>query len=538
MTPPPDPTPYRQLAGGPDQTTYRQRLAACTGCAFQTAATCKPTNQLTSVLCRLPLARCPAGLWPDSPPPATTTQNPLTLYQPSTQPTDNRCSVAIICHNQGHFLAEALASIRWQTTKPAQILIIDAASTDNTPATIANSLAQSPEIQTLRADSANLAQARHLAYQNTTGEFLVTLDADDLLGPTYLEQGIAALDRHSSAAIAWTHLDQFGDATGPLTLTAGDINRANWIHSGAVVRRAALDQLAPETAWPNHWNPLSHHDWRLWRCILANGWTAIHSPAKYHYRRHAQSLTYRQRSEATPWPILADLHHEPIEIFVAASGRCQLLDRLYNVLKHASQRHAGPLALRVAVTTQHAPFLDRLSQIATQATRDNLIQSARIYRHHVGTPALADANRRQPDNYRAVQIAMSRLYSKALAETHGEYLWILEDDIEPPPEALPAMLAAFDHNVASVALPYRSRFEDSYVAWSLTEEPFRTRPHSRPAPVGGNGFGCVILRQSFCAGIPIRSDRGGNFDPEFYNDLRARHGIALVDWSRSCTHHR
>lgn len=522
---------YQQLPGGPDADSYAARLAACASCRHRVAATCRPLTQLFSVAARLPGARCPAGLWPDQP--AAELATP-----PAVSSTAHRCSVVVICHNQGRFLREAVDSIQRQITPPAEIWVIDAASTDETPSLIRELIGdphQRSPIKTVRAETNNLARARYLAYQVTEGEFLVTLDADDMLGPTYLTEGIAALDREQSAAIAWTDLTQFGDRVGPMGLAPGDIHRQNWIHSGSIVRRAALDQLEPDQAWPVRWYGLSHHDWRLWRCVLANGWTAIKTAATYHYRRHGNSLTARIARQITPWPLLADLDHEPLTLFVAASGRKELLQRLPAVLIDTMRNHAGPLSLVVAVTTSDQTFIERLTTIATEALQFGL-SGAKIYRQTVGADDLADLDRHAPATHRAVQVAMSRLYSRALRETTGEYLWILEDDVGPPSGALPAMLAGFDHNVASVALPYRSRYQPAYVAWTPDGRPYAEPPATGLSPVGGNGFGCVVLRRSWFRSIPIRADRRGDYDPEFYTDLRRCGGVAMVDWSRPCTH--
>lgn len=523
---------YQQLPGGPDADTYAGRLAACAGCRHRVAATCRPLAQLFTVAARLPGARCPAGLWPDQPAGKLATP-------PAASSSAHRASVVVICHNQGRFLQDAVESIQRQTTPPAEIWVIDCASTDETPSLI-RELMVSPElttpVRTFHAETSNLAEARYLAFRLTAAEFLVTLDADDRLGPTYLADGIAALDRDQSAAIAWTDLTQFGDRVGAMGLQAGDIHRQNWIHSGSIVRRAALDQLEPAQAWPENWNRIAHHDWRLWRSVLANGWTAVKSPARYHYRRHADSLTAEIDRTKTPWSTLADLYHEPLTLFVAASGRDQLLTRLPWLLGETRGNHGGPLSLVVAVTTSDPMFLRNLHTVAANALETGHLQSLKIYRQTVGADALPDADRHQPLTRRAVQIAMSRIYSRAWRETTDEYLWILEDDVGPPADALPAMLAGFADRVASVALPYRSRYQSAYVAWTPEGTPYTTPPATGLSPVGGNGFGCVVLRRSWFQSIPIRSDRSGDYDPEFYADLRRCGGVAMLDWSRPCTH--
>ena len=45
-------------------------------------------------------------------------------------------SVVIPCHNNGAHLAETLASVRAQTRKPLEIIVVDDASTDGSPAEV------------------------------------------------------------------------------------------------------------------------------------------------------------------------------------------------------------------------------------------------------------------------------------------------------------------------------------------------------------------------------------------------------------------
>lgn len=525
---------YTQLPGGPPEPVYAARLDTCAKCRYRVGPTCKPSAQLTTVLARLPGGRCPSALWPDQKPPSSSVPTPSPgRVSVNLVNANRRVAVAIICHNQCQYLAEAIRSVRHQTAEPAEVLVVNAGSNDGTEA-VAKQFGD--QIRYIALESSDLAKARWEAYAQTEGEFLVTLDADDMLGHTYLADAVDTLDRRPTAGIAYTQLTQFGTSSGILPLDVGEIHRSNWIHSGSVVRRACLDQLTRAEGWPVDIDILAHHDWRLWRAVLRRGWTAAESRGIYHYRRHSASLTARMAAEETPWAVRADLKHEPIDLFIPASGRRRLIERLPRIVLDAAWGHRGPLSLRVAVTTDDPRFLEDLNKVTNDLIGNRVVDSVRIYRDDVGQCGLADFNRREKSTHRAVQVAMSRIYSRALAETTSEYLWILEDDIGPPADALPAMLAGFDHSVASVALPYLSRFQASYVVWSHEGEPYRSPPFSSLFPVGGNGFGCVVLRRSWFSSIPIRSDRSGDYDPEFYRDLSARGGIALVDWSRPCSH--
>src|SRR5688500_17070697 len=90
---------------------------------------------------------------------------------------DPLVSVIITCFNQGHFLAEAISSVLKQTHKPLEIIVVDDGSTDNTKAVALNF----PEVYYIYQNNAGLSDARNTGIDNSRGEYLVFLDADDWL---------------------------------------------------------------------------------------------------------------------------------------------------------------------------------------------------------------------------------------------------------------------------------------------------------------------------------------------------------------------
>jgi glycosyltransferase involved in cell wall biosynthesis len=94
-------------------------------------------------------------------------------------------SVVITCHNQAHFIRDAVDSALSQTPAPEQIIVVDDASSDG-----------SPEILKAYGDRIHFAgfqtnqganAARNLGAAMSNGEYLVFLDGDDVLLPWALE---------------------------------------------------------------------------------------------------------------------------------------------------------------------------------------------------------------------------------------------------------------------------------------------------------------------------------------------------------------
>lgn len=103
--------------------------------------------------------------------------------------------VAITAYNSGILAVEAVLSCLQQTLPFDEIVVVDDASTDDTPALLAELEALYSQIKVVRLDT-NLgpASARHLGYTHLTTDFVTQLDGDDLFWPTKLEEEARVID--------------------------------------------------------------------------------------------------------------------------------------------------------------------------------------------------------------------------------------------------------------------------------------------------------------------------------------------------------
>lgn len=105
-------------------------------------------------------------------------------------------SVIVPCFNQARYLADAVRSIVGQTYSWHEIIVINDGSTDET-----HKLATGFEqVKYFSQENCGLASARNRGIRESTGDFLVFLDADDLLLPAALEIGVDELLSHPECA--------------------------------------------------------------------------------------------------------------------------------------------------------------------------------------------------------------------------------------------------------------------------------------------------------------------------------------------------
>jgi GT2 family glycosyltransferase len=105
-------------------------------------------------------------------------------------------SVAVVVphYNRPDFVREALLSIRNQTAKPAEVLLVDDNSTPENQEKLRDLSSLATIISTPR--NAGLAGARNFGAQKAKGEWLAFLDDDDCFLPDKQERQIRYLEAH------------------------------------------------------------------------------------------------------------------------------------------------------------------------------------------------------------------------------------------------------------------------------------------------------------------------------------------------------
>lgn len=106
-------------------------------------------------------------------------------------------AVVIATYNHAHFLADALRSVFAQTRLPSEVVVVDDGSTDD-PAAVA---AQFPAVRVVRTTNQGLPAARNNGLAAITARHVIFLDADDVLLPDAVADGLACIDANPGVAL-------------------------------------------------------------------------------------------------------------------------------------------------------------------------------------------------------------------------------------------------------------------------------------------------------------------------------------------------
>lgn len=127
-------------------------------------------------------------------------------------------SVVVPHYNLGDHLPATLDNLAKQNYRNIEIVVVDDASTDARSERVIEELASNPDprIKVVRlAANVGLAAARNVGVRHSSGRYVLTLDADDLIHPRFLEVGVAALENSSEFDIVVTPAGYFLDNEGP-----------------------------------------------------------------------------------------------------------------------------------------------------------------------------------------------------------------------------------------------------------------------------------------------------------------------------------
>ncbi|MBH5368989.1 glycosyltransferase family 2 protein [Bradyrhizobium glycinis] len=161
-------------------------------------------------------------------------------------------SVIVPAFNAASTIDETVSSALNQTYCNLEVIIVDDGSTDQTGRVAAQLVQRDPRVRYVHKDNGGVASARNRGIVEAQGEFVATLDADDLWYPMKLERQLQRFEQSGSETAlvyAWCcWIDDDGTVTGsaPPTQLEGNILPemclGNVIISGsnALIRREAL----------------------------------------------------------------------------------------------------------------------------------------------------------------------------------------------------------------------------------------------------------------------------------------------------------
>ncbi len=140
---------------------------------------------------------------------------------PSPSPVPASVSVVIPCYNYATFLPEALRSALGQEGVDVEVIVVDDASSDDSAEVAEKFAAEDSRVRVIRLEqNGGQVAAVNLALSMASGEFIVRLDADDLLTPGSLARSTALLQAFPNVGLVYGYPRHFeGDPPADVNLS-------------------------------------------------------------------------------------------------------------------------------------------------------------------------------------------------------------------------------------------------------------------------------------------------------------------------------
>lgn len=200
--------------------------------------------------------------------------------------------MVIPCFNAGQHLAEAVESGLAQSYKNLEIVIVDDGSTDAGTLSLLEQ-AQWPRTRIFHQVNAGPSAARNHAIREARGDYILPLDADDTIEPTYAEKAVAAIEAQSDIGCVYCKAMKFGAESGPWDLPPYALDELvidNVVFVTALFRKSDWEKIGGFDERLRH----GVEDYDFWVKMAASGKEIVQlNEYLFNYRVQEKSRTTR-----------------------------------------------------------------------------------------------------------------------------------------------------------------------------------------------------------------------------------------------------
>jgi glycosyltransferase involved in cell wall biosynthesis len=212
-------------------------------------------------------------------------------------------SVIVPAYNSAWCVERTLRSIAAQTYANLEVIVVNDGSTDGTASVVRACVAGDERFRVIDQDNRGLVGARNRGIEESRGEYIAPVDADDLWDPHYVASQVAALEQADPATpfvFCYSYWidenDNVYPTTAPIRAPRADfvgLLRENAVGNGscAVFRRAKLLEAGGYDPTLKSRGALGGEDWKLSLQLTARHPAAVNPQFLVGYRRTAGSLS-------------------------------------------------------------------------------------------------------------------------------------------------------------------------------------------------------------------------------------------------------
>jgi hypothetical protein len=267
-------------------------------------------------------------------------------------------SVIVPAYNAAATLDETLRSVRSQTHRELEILVVDDGSSDATLEIARRHAEQDPRLRIISQKNAGVAAARNRGIAESKGELVAPVDADDLWSPDKIERQLQALreggDRVGLVYTWYSHIDADGQVMGTVQpMESGDVLEpicfGNFVGNGSstLMRKSAVLEVGGYDPSLRARNAQGCEDILLYFRIAERYHFALVADSLTGYRQTANNMSSDHLQMYRSWTIVTQQMHDrqPEHSREIAAGSIRftfwLLERAYRARRWGNVLRLG-----------------------------------------------------------------------------------------------------------------------------------------------------------------------------------------------------
>lgn len=269
-------------------------------------------------------------------------------------------SVIVPAYNAGRWIRSTLDSIRAQTLREIEIIVVDDGSQDDTSEQVSEVAKSDSRVRVIQQANAGVGAARNTGIRHANADLVATVDADDLWREDKLEKQVKRLsecDAQTGMIYCWSrHIDEYGNDLGfhiPIAVE-GDVREAiilrNFVENGSVplFRKQVLEEIGPYLTRQDQGGAEGCEDWDFYIRIAETWRFGLVREEMAGYRQCDSCMSNSTRGMSDSFRVIMNHARRrnpdiPEKIFRWSEGHFQsyVLLKSYQSCDHAACIHAG-----------------------------------------------------------------------------------------------------------------------------------------------------------------------------------------------------
>lgn len=287
-------------------------------------------------------------------------------------------SIIIPAYNAEAFLAETLESALKTAYAPLEVIVADDGSTDKTLDIARHYAARDERVRVIAQQNMGVCHTRNNAIREARGTYILPLDADDLIEPSFVPAAVSILKERPEVKVVQPRADFFGTKSGEWHLPLFSLDtlaHRNIIAVTAVFRKADWERTGGYCA-----EIIAREDWEFFTHLLKDGGEVVRLPdIVLHYRVHSNSK--RTRDRKLKKHVIAVMNRRHPEFYERMLGGPLRTQRSWSRLINRAYRILHPRSLRIAAGYErHEYFVKALPRLFSMDCGEVIFHNRNVIR--------------------------------------------------------------------------------------------------------------------------------------------------------------